>query len=126
MQQEKRHYELYFILDPMLNNEQYEKAVGKFLTLLNNNNADVEYKSSYGLKKLAYSIEGKSTGFCDVIQFKALPDFIRILEIDLKRDEKILRFLTTSLDKHAIAYNAKKRAKDADKTDDNYIKLHDK
>lgn len=110
----------------MLNKQQYEKAVEKFLALLANNNAEVEHTVSYGLKKLAYTIDGKSTGFCDVVQFKASPEVIKVLEIDLKRDEKVLRFLTTSLDKHAIEYNNKKRIKDAEKKDKEALEVKEK
>lgn len=115
MHHNKRHYEVYFILTPMLNKQQLEKALEKFMTLLAANNAEIVNTTSYGLKKLAYTIDGKSTGFCELIQFTASPAIVKILEIEFKRDEKVLRFLTTILDKHAVQYNSEKSIKDAER-----------
>lgn len=115
MHHNKRHYEVYFILTPMLNKQQLDKALERYLAMLTANNAEIVNTISYGLKKLAYTIDGKSTGFCELIQFIAPPEAIKVLEIELKRDEKILRFLTTTLDKHAIQYNKEKSIKDADR-----------
>jgi small subunit ribosomal protein S6 len=39
------------------------------------------------------------------------PETIKEWEVTFKRDERILRFLTVALDKHAVAYNEKKRNK---------------
>jgi small subunit ribosomal protein S6 len=115
MHHNKKHYEVYFILTPMLNKQQLEKALDKFTSVLTTNNAEIINTTSYGLKKLAYKIDGKSTGFCELIQFTAPPEIIKILEIEFKRDEKVLRFLTTILDKHAVQYNKEKSIKDAEK-----------
>ena len=63
------------------------------------------------MKKLAYPIQKKSTGFYYLIEFKADGDIISDIELAFKRDERIIRFLTVKLDKHAVAYNEKKRRK---------------
>ena len=63
------------------------------------------------MRKLAYPIQKKSTGFYQLIEYKAEGTVIADVETELKRDERILRFLTVKLDKHAIAYNEKKRKK---------------
>jgi small subunit ribosomal protein S6 len=59
--------------------------------------------------KLAYPIQHKSTGFYHLIEFKATPKTIAALELEYRRDEKVMRFITVSLDKHAVAYNEKRR-----------------
>ena len=63
----------------------------------------------WGLKKMAYPINKKSTGFYNLIEFKANGPEIDILETEYRRDESIMRFLTTVLDKHAIVYNERRR-----------------
>ena len=68
------------------------------------------------MRKLAYPIQKKSTGFYHLIEFKADGNILADVETELKRDERILRFLTVKLDKHAIAYNEKKRKKAAEAT----------
>ena len=104
-------YETVFILNPVLSEEQMKEAVAKFETILTNNGAEIVFKNFWGMRKLAYPIQKKSTGFYQLIEYKAEGNVIETLETELKRDERIIRFLTVKLDKHAIAYNEKKRRK---------------
>ncbi|MDR0971999.1 MAG: 30S ribosomal protein S6 [Bacteroidales bacterium] len=105
-----RQYETVFIVTPVLSDEQIKEMVSKYKTLLTDNGAEIVYENNWGLRKLAYPIQKKSTGFYYLIEFKAEGELIAKLETAYKRDEKLLRFLTVSLDKHAIAYNEKKRS----------------
>ena len=68
------------------------------------------YQEDWGLKQLAYPIQKKTTGFYYLIEFKAEPQFIAKLETQYRRDERIIRFLTFAMDKHAVAYAEKRRA----------------
>ena len=104
-------YETVFILTPVLSEQQMKEAVAKFETILTNNGAEIVFKNFWGMRKLAYPIQKKSTGFYQLIEYKAEGSVIETLETELKRDERIIRFLTVKLDKHAIAYNEKKRRK---------------
>jgi small subunit ribosomal protein S6 len=102
-------YETVFILTPVLSNEQMNEAVDKFRKILTDNGAIIVHENNWGLRKLAYPIQKKNTGFYYLIEFKASGELINKLEIEYKRDERVMRFLTVALDKHAIAYNEKKR-----------------
>jgi small subunit ribosomal protein S6 len=104
-------YETVFIMTPVLSDEQMKETVEKYQKYLISKNAEIVYEDNWGLRKLAYPIQKKSTGFYHLVEYKAEPTVIRDLEIMFKRDEKILRFLTVALEKHAIAYNEKKRNK---------------
>ncbi|MFA8450480.1 MAG: 30S ribosomal protein S6 [Bacteroidales bacterium] len=106
-----RQYETVFITTPVLSEEQMKEAVTKFKSILSENGAEVVFEDNWGLKKLAYPIQKKSTGFYYLLEFKAEGDTIDKLEVEYRRDERVIRFLTVSLDKHAIAYNEKKRRK---------------
>jgi small subunit ribosomal protein S6 len=106
-------YETVFIMTPVLSEDQMKETVQKFQKLLNDKGAQIVFEDNWGLKKLAYPIQKKTTGFYYLIEFKAEGPVIRDLEIAFKRDERIMRFLTTVLDKHSIAYNEKKRANKA-------------
>jgi small subunit ribosomal protein S6 len=109
-------YETVFIMTPVLSDEQMKETVEKFSSLLKEKGATIVFEDNWGLRKLAYPIQKKSSGFYHLIEFKAEGEVIKELETLYKRDERILRFLTVCLDKHAIAYNGKKRSKkDADK-----------
>ena len=102
-------YETVFIMTPVLSNEQMNEAVDKFRKILTDNGAIIVHENNWGLRKLAYPIQKKNTGFYYLLEFQASGELINKLEIEYKRDERVLRFLTVALDKHAIAYNLKKR-----------------
>ncbi len=107
-------YETVFILTPVLSDEQMKEAVKKYEDHLANAGAEIVHEENWGMRKLAYPIQKKSTGFYQLIEYKAEGNVIADVETELKRDERILRFLTVKLDKHAIAYNEKKRNKKAE------------
>ena len=107
-----KQYETVFIATPVLSEEQMKETVKKYIDLLTSKGAEIVY--NWGMRKLAYPIRKKTTGFYYLIEFKAEGSVINDLEVAYKRDERLLRFLTVSLDKHAVAYNEKKRAKKAE------------
>ena len=104
------HYETVFILTPVLSDVQIKEAVKKYHDFIVDNGGEIVHEEDWGLKKLAYPIQKKTTGFYHLIEFKADPAFIAKLEIQYRRDERIIRFLTFALDKHAIAYAERRRA----------------
>ena len=104
-------YETVFILTPVLSEDQMKEAVKKYEDQLTKNGAEIVHEESWGMRKLAYPIQKKSTGFYQLIEYKSDGNVIADVETELKRDERILRFLTVKLDKHAVAYNEKKRKK---------------
>jgi small subunit ribosomal protein S6 len=86
-----------------------KEAVGKFKSLLTDNGAEILNEENWGLKKLAYPIEKKSTGFYQLIEFKADPTVIDKLEVNFRRDERVIRYLTVKMEKYAIEYAEKRR-----------------
>ena len=106
------HYETVFILTPVLSDEQMKEAVAKFKSILAENGAEIVNEENWGLKKLAYPIKKKSTGFYQLFQFKAESGaVIEKLELQFRREETVLRFLTMSLDKYAVEYAEKRIAR---------------
>ena len=105
-----KQYETVFIATPVLSDVQMKEAVAKYVDLIKDNGGEVVYEQDWGLRKLAYPIQKKTTGFYHLIEFKAEPAFIAKLETQYRRDERIIRFLTFAMDKHAVAYAEKRRA----------------
>ena len=110
-----KQYETVFIATPVLSEQQMKEAVAKYTQLIADNGGEVVYEENWGLKQLAYPIQHKTSGFYYLIQFKAEPSFIETLETQYFRDERIIRYLTVALDKHAVAYAAKRRENKAAK-----------
>ena len=108
-------YEKVFILTPVLSDDQMKETVAKFKKVLEDKGAEILNEETWGLKKMAYAIEKKSTGFYCLLEFKAEPAVINTLETAYRRDERVIRFMTVKLDKFAAAYAEKRRQKYAKK-----------
>ena len=108
-------YETVFILTPVLSDEQMKETVAKFKKVLTDKGAEILSEETWGLKKMAYAIQKKSTGFYCLVEFKAEPSVVKVLETAFRRDEKVIRFQTVKLDKYAVEYAEKRRNKLANK-----------
>ena len=102
-------YETVFICTPVLSEPQVKEAVKKFRDIISSNGGEMIHEENWGMKKLAYPIQKKSTGFFQLFEFKADPSLIAKVETDFRRDEKIIRFMTVKLDKYAVAYSNKRK-----------------
>jgi small subunit ribosomal protein S6 len=113
-----RRYETVFIMTPVLSDVQMKEAVQKFKDLLEGNNAKVVHEEHWGLRKLAYPIQKKTTGFYHLMEFEADPEMVQKLETAYRRDERVIRFLTFKMEKYAIEYSEKKKSRNAEKTEE--------
>ena len=104
-------YETVFILTPVLSEAQVKEAADKFKNYLVGKGAEVFSEENWGLKKLAYSIQKKSSGFYIMYEYNAEPTVIAKLELQMRRDERVLRYLTVKNEKYAAAYAEKRRNK---------------
>jgi small subunit ribosomal protein S6 len=103
-------YETVFIATPVLSESQMKEAVKKIKKIITENKGKIIHEENWGLRKFAYPIQKKSTGFYYLIEFKSEGNLIEKLEIEYRRDERIIRFLTFKMDKYAIQYSEKKRS----------------
>ncbi len=104
-------YETVFITTPVLSESQMKETVDKFKKILTDSGSEIVHEENWGLRKLAYPIQKKSTGFYYLIEYKAEGELIRKIETEFKRDERIIRFLTVGLDKYAAVWAEKKRTR---------------
>jgi small subunit ribosomal protein S6 len=99
-------------MTPVLSDDQMKETVQKHKKNLEKAGVKVIHEENWGLRKLAYPIQKKSTGFYYLIEFEPEnAQVIKDMELAFKRDERIIRFLTIRMDKHAVAFNERKRAK---------------
>ena len=110
------HYETVFIRTPVLSEEQMKETVQKFEKILTDQGAEIVHQENWGLRKLEYPIQKKSSGFYHLFEFKADGNVVNELELQFRRDERIIRFLTVTMDKYAIAYAEKRRNNRKEKT----------
>lgn len=103
------HYETVFILNPVLSETQVKETVQKFEDYLVSKGAEMVNKEDWGLKKLAYTIQKKKSGFYHLFEFKAAGDVVGTFELEFRRDDSVMRYLTVKLDKHAAAWAEKRK-----------------
>ena len=113
-----RHYEIVFIVHPD-QSEQVPAMVERYKTLVTTHGGQIHRLEDWGRRQLAYPIQKKSTGFYQLIEFNAEPSVIEKLEINFRRDERIIRFLTFRMDKYAAEYAAKRRSVKSTKKEEN-------
>jgi small subunit ribosomal protein S6 len=114
----RNRYETVFITTPVLSEAQMKEAVEKFKKLITDNGGTIVHEENWGLKKLTYPIQKKSTGFYYLLELEADGAFIQKLEIEYRRDERIIRFLTFRMDKYSVEYAEKKRSKKLEKVEE--------
>ena len=109
-------YEVMFIIDAALEDDKKEAATEMVKSVIAAD-GEVGKVDVWGMRKLAYPIQKKSTGFYQLIEFKAEPTAIDKLEIAYRRDERVIRFLTVKNEKYAAIYAEKRRNKKNQKED---------
>jgi small subunit ribosomal protein S6 len=109
-------YELMVIYTPVLSEEDYKIAQKKFTDFITANGGEIGQQHPWGLRSLAYPIAKKTTGLYYVLEYKAPADLNAKMEIQMNRDETIMRHMVTRLDKYAVIYNGRKRNKNAEET----------
>ena len=105
------HYETVFILNPVLSDTQIKETVQKFNDYLVSKGAEMISKEDWGLKKLAYPIQNKKSGFYHLFEYKISGQEIAAFELEFRRDDSVMRYLTVTLDKHAISWAERRREK---------------
>jgi small subunit ribosomal protein S6 len=106
----RNNYESVIILTPVLSDQQMKDVIAKFTTVITENGGEIVNAEEWGLKELAYPINHKQTGYYAFLEFAAPAKAIAVLDTEFRRDERVVRYLTTVLDKHAVAYNTKRRS----------------
>jgi small subunit ribosomal protein S6 len=102
-------YELMVIFTPVLSTEEYNAAIKNLKKFITDNEGEIVGENVWGLKSFAYPIDKKTTGLYYVLEYSAPAAFNAKLLVQMSRDESIMRQMINALDKHAVAYNNRKR-----------------
>ncbi len=110
------HYETIFIINPVLSDQQVKDTITGVKRTIESFDGQIYHEEEWGIRKLAYPIKHKTTGYYQLFEFRGPPTIVAKIEIAMKRDESILRFLTVSLEKHALEFNERRRKGEFNKT----------
>ena len=103
------HYETVIIFSPLLSDDDVKREVSRYTKMVTDGGATILEERQWGLRQLAYPIEGKSNGIYYIMEFAGPGTLHQKLEVEFKRDENIMRWLTVALDKYGVEYNDKRR-----------------
>ena len=109
-------YETVFIVTPVLSDIQVKEVADKFQGIITENGGQVVNAENWGLQKPAYPTQKKTTGFYFLIEFTGEGSFVATLVNGYPLHGRITRFLTFKQDKYAVEYSEKRRAKLANKS----------
>ena len=105
-----RHYEVTFIVDPVLSSDEVKSTAEHIEHDIKAQGAEIVAVDVIGLRQLAYPINRRASGVYYCIEFATVgADWLTKFELNLKRNERLLRFLTVKLDKYGVKYNEDKR-----------------
>lgn len=105
-----RTYEVTFIVDPVLSGDEIKATAQNYIDHLKSENCKIVDLQDIGLRQLAYPIRKRSTGVYYSLEFQSpTGEIVKKLELALKRDERVIRYLLIKLDKFGIQYNEDKR-----------------
>lgn len=109
------HYELMVIFTPILSDDDTKKSIDNYGKMVTDAGGEIVHQETWGLRQLAYPIDKKTTGIYHLYEFKAPGETIEKMEIQFKRDDNMMRWLFTKLDKYGVEYNERRRKKLAQK-----------
>jgi len=100
----KDFYEMTYILNPVLDDEKFSELVSFVNKLIEDNGGEVVDVDEWGVRKLAYDIDKKSTGYYVNMYFNAPANAIEVVERNMRINDDIMRYLTMKYDPKMLRY----------------------
>lgn len=94
----KNFYELTYIINPVLEDDQFKEIVNKYTDFIKDNGGEVDEVDEWGIRKFEFELDGKGSGYYVNAYFNAPGDLIEKLERQLRIDDNIMRHLTLKYD----------------------------
>lgn len=106
----KNTYEITYIVNAVLNDDQIKGVVGRVAEYIQAEGGTIRDSDEWGTRRLAYPIRKKRNGYYVNLVFDAPPSLIARLERMLEIDDDVLRYLTLKLDAIMIEHLEKVKA----------------
>lgn len=91
-------YEITYILDGVLSEDQIKELVGRVDKFITSNGGEVVETLDWGMKPLAYPIRNRNNGYYVNLFFRSDSELPRKIERTLGIEESVLRFLVLKMD----------------------------
>ncbi|MDZ7771779.1 MAG: 30S ribosomal protein S6 [Balneolaceae bacterium] len=94
----KNYYELTYILNPVLEDEQYDEIVNRYEKFIGDHDGELDETDRWGNRKFEHEMDGRTSGYYVNCYFRAPGELIADLERTLRLDDEVLRYLTLKYD----------------------------
>jgi len=106
----RRDYELAFILNPEVNEEQTRTILGRVEQVVANHSGQIVRVNQWGRRRLAYPIQRHRDGFYVFVDMILTPETVSELDRVLKVSEEVLRHMIKKRDPKAVQKEREARA----------------
>ena len=100
----KNFYEVTFIINPVLEEEQVKEVKEKFESFITEKGAEIDEVDEWGIKRLAYEIDGKNSGYFVNAYFHADGAIVSDLERYFKLENNVLRNILLKYDNKMLKH----------------------
>lgn len=94
----KDFYEMTYILNPVLEDDKFSELVDYVNKLIEDNGGEIAEVDEWGVKKLAYDVDKKSTGYYVNLYFEVPGTAVEKVERNMRIHDDIMRYLTLKYD----------------------------
>ncbi|PCI01684.1 MAG: 30S ribosomal protein S6 [Zetaproteobacteria bacterium] len=91
------YYETVFIVNPDISQENTETMTNELVDKIEKAGARIVKREYWGSRPLAYSIQKRNRGHYTLLVTDGVGDVSKMIDETLRLDERVLRFLTTSI-----------------------------
>ncbi|MDQ7002235.1 MAG: 30S ribosomal protein S6 [Ghiorsea sp.] len=91
------YYETVFIVNPDVSQENTEVLTNELVEKIEKAGSRIVKREYWGVRSLAYSIQKRNRGHYALLVTDGAADIAKLIDESLRLDERILRFLTTSI-----------------------------
>lgn len=105
----RNYYELTYIINPVLEDDQYEEIVEKFTNIIRDNDGEIDEVDEWGIRKFEFEMDDKSSGYYVNAYFTAPGELIEKLERSLRISDHIMRYLTLKYDAKMLRHRDQQR-----------------
>lgn len=105
----RNYYELTYIINPVVDDDQFPEIVKKFTELIKDNGGEIDEVDEWGIRKFEYEMNGKGSGYYVNAYFHAPGELIDKLERQLRIDDNIMRYLTLKYDAKMLRHREQQK-----------------
>ena len=99
MSEQTNYYEVTYIIDPVLGDDEYDEIRQKFTDLVEEDDrAELDEVDDWGMQKFAFEMKKRSNGYYVNMYFTAGTEFVEEFQRKLNLEDRLMRFISLRYD----------------------------